>query len=349
MKQDSPPTGQTDEAMSADNPINRIKIEPEPLASEKRAAVMGSVGLLAWLLAFRLPGWLTSLFKKLSHGILGKIAMGVLCTALWGAIKEAPAILRGIRWICSGIGQLGDDKATTTIKELLKKGGEVVKQQSEPDDEGKPKPTLKERFKGGVAKAKEATKEAVDDSMQKVEDKTKPLAQKAERAFDKLGSGEYPRPPAPPYVPPNTGGIGMGAIPQPIAPPQGFMGPVKKGVTKAGDFIHDYTSAQQKRWEDEAPMREEFARWWGEHGANASCPNTRCRLPMRLPASASKPRTCPKCNWEYSPRVARMNPPPPPRIPPTAFITHWKKKCEEQSQSSPSQPSTSPTSKSPTN
>ena len=72
------------------------------------------------------PTGLLGFFKRLTKGVGGRIGMGVLCAILAGAIKDAPAIWNGIRWLCACIGKLGDPEASRKINTLLDKGNEVA-------------------------------------------------------------------------------------------------------------------------------------------------------------------------------------------------------------------------------
>ena len=333
--------------MDSHNPLG-IVTTPEATSIERRksGAMMASVGLFA-VKPTGLLG-LIGFIRRLSKGVLGKIAMGVFCTAIYQSIMNFPAFWHGIKVLCAFVGLMGDAKVTRTVRDMLGKGGSVIAQQPRlvgDADEEKPKPTLQQRAREGFSKAKNATKRVAHDTGEAVAKKAKPIEKDARKAVDeikeRLGppqhqmpSGAWTPPPRPPYVAPDTGGIGMGGMPpQPILPsrPSGFGQSVRDGFKNVGNQIGQYGLArqreQQAQLEKEAPMREEFGPWWAEHGANGSC--GRCSGPLRVSQSGKGDARCSRCGIRTPASKALLYPPPmPDRLPP-AYIIEWKKRHPE--------------------
>ena len=322
--------------MDSRNPLG-IVTTPEATSAEKRKqmTMMASVGLLA-VKPTGLLGMM-AFIRRLSKGVFGKIAMGVICSAIYQAIMNFPAFWHGIKVLCAFVGLMGDAKVTRTVRDMLGKGGNIITQEVDPTandaEEEKPKPTVSQRIKTGLGKAKAATKQVAHDTAVAVEDKVKPIEKDARQAVDeikgRLGPPQHQMPnaawtppPRPPYVAPDTGGIGMGGMPpQPILPsqPSGFGQSVKDFGGRIAQSANAYGAEQAL-----------YLEWWREVSRyNAQCPR---HHPMKINPRSKLNYGCKVCGpgSSYPAGLLLYNGPPgPPFSKPPAFYA-WKTEREKK-------------------
>lgn len=327
-----------------------LETTSEPTAAERHRAmrVASTIVMPASLLSAAPAG----LIKRIGRVVASKLGLMVTVSVITQFIIKPDAFWHFFKLVCAIIGMAGDEKVTRGITTLFQSGKEVVKQQAEPSDGEQPKPTIRERAKNFGNKVKEETKQAVQDTSDKIEQKSKPLADKADRAFSRIAGEGLPPSSSPNQIVAggnaplelNQGDAALGrhqivgdgqvitrqkmaGLIPPNAPPPGMMDQVKIGARAVGNGVQGLGNAYVNWRANAAEEQRLYLEWYATNCPyNGSC--TRGHG-MKIPTHATKPHLCSACNLSYPARtILRLGPPRPPLNKPAAFY-RWAEQRKE--------------------